>query len=118
MRSALRTERKRQRLTATESERMSSILERPHTELGTEVLNPVASTALTVPTGAQYAVICPRSAGIHVSFDGTAATTSDQYFPADAPFTVIDATDLANVRLIDSTDGASTTYVTYFTVRA
>lgn len=84
-----------------------------------EVLTPTSSTALTVPGGAEWAVITVRNAGIHMEFDASAATTSDLYLGPGTYQTayVARATPniiLASIRFIDSSDGASTVYVKYF----
>lgn len=93
---------------------------RPRTCLGTQVINPATSTALTVPAGTQHVVFSVRSAGVHVDFEGATATTSDVYFPAgvyewsnESGSTGV----IAKMRFIDSSDGASTVYVAYFGAR-
>jgi hypothetical protein len=88
------------------------------TQVGSEVVNPVASTALTPPATAEWAVISIRTAGVHMTFDGSAATTSSLYMPTGLYRTAFVAratptTLLANIRMINSTDGAATVYVAY-----
>lgn len=84
-----------------------------------ETFNPVTSTALTVPAGAEWATISVRNAGVHMEFDGTAATTDDLYLPPGVYVTAykargVSASVLSSIRIIDSTDGASVVTVEYF----
>jgi hypothetical protein len=85
---------------------------------GEVISNPVASTALTVPGTAEWAMISIRTAGVHVKFDATAATTSDLYMPTGLYRTSYVAGTptalLTKIRLINSTDGAAVVYVSYW----
>lgn len=92
--------------------------ERPASEIGSQVIsNPSSSTALTVTAGAQWALITVRTAGIHISSDGTAATTSDLYLAPGTYRTNADYRLLPLIRVINSSDGAATVYVTYWRQR-
>jgi hypothetical protein len=90
---------------------------RPSTEVGSETITPTTSTALTVPTGTQWITFTVRSAGVHVSFDASAATTSDLYLPPGVYKIENDYRLIPLLRFIDSSDGASTVYVKYFAAR-
>lgn len=86
-----------------------------------QVINPTTSTALTVPSGSEWATISVRNAGVHVSYDASTATTSKFYLapgfyrtlyvPHGNPAPTI---PLTSYRFIDSSDGASTLYVAFF----
>lgn len=92
--------------------------------VGFELLNPVASTALTVPATAEWCQVFIRNAGVHVRFDAIASTTTTgAYFgpgcyvtpfvPRSA-YTLTPVVLMSRLRFIDSSDGASTLYVVYF----
>jgi hypothetical protein len=80
------------------------------------VINPVASTAFTVPAGTAVISFSVRTAGVHIRFDGNAATTNDLYLPPGLyrMGTRGSTTNQNNIRVINSTDGASTIYLFYF----
>jgi len=86
-------------------------------EISSQVINPTTSTALTVPANAQWAQVSIRTAGVHVSADATAATTSDLYYAPNVYTTPPDRALLVSLRFLDSSDGASTVYVRYFRKR-
>lgn len=92
------------------------------TVVGTQSLNPVTSTSFTVPATAEWALVSIRNAGIHMSYDGQAATTAGDYFPPGRYWTPVCpggklSVYLANNRFINSSDGTAIVYVTYFTRR-
>lgn len=91
--------------------------------VGTEVIsNPASSTAFaSIPATAEWAVFAVRTAGVHVSLDATAATTSKLYLQPGLYKTAFvprgnpaPAIPLADYRFINSTDGSATIYVQYF----
>jgi hypothetical protein len=84
--------------------------------ISSQVINPVASTAFTVPTGTAVISFSVRTAGVHMRFDGNAATTNDLYLPPGLyrMGTRGSTTNQNNIRVINSTDGTSTIYVFYF----
>lgn len=98
--------------------------EREGDVVGFQLLNPVASTALTVPATAEWCQVCIRNAGAHVRFDAIASTTTTgAYFAPGcyatpfvprASYTLTPVVLMARLRFIDSSDGASTLYVVYF----
>lgn len=91
---------------------------RPAQEVGSEVVsNPASSTALTVPSNAQWALVSVRTAGAHFSFDATAATTNDLYLAAGSVVVFDGNALLAGIRVINSSDGAAVIYVKYFRQR-
>ncbi|MFZ2489995.1 MAG: hypothetical protein WA208_00785 [Thermoanaerobaculia bacterium] len=91
---------------------------------GEVIVNPAVSTALTVPSGAQWAVLTVAGAAVHVEFDGTAATTNDLqlgpgtyrtsfvYRPSPRPTFYL----LPKIRMINGAGGAATVYVKYFRI--
>lgn len=84
--------------------------------ISSEVISPVASTAFTVPATTSVTVFSVRNAGVHMTFDGTAATTNALYVPPglykmDARGSRANQT---NIRVINSTDGTATIFVSYF----
>jgi hypothetical protein len=84
--------------------------------ISSQVINPVASTAFTVPTGTAVISFSVRTAGVHMRFDGNAATTNDLYLPPGLyrMGTRGSTTNQNNIRVINSTDGTATIYVFYF----
>jgi hypothetical protein len=84
--------------------------------ISSQVINPVASTAFTVPAGTAVISFSVRTAGVHIRFDGNAATTNDLYLPPGLyrMGTRGSTTNQNNIRVINSTDGASTIYLFYF----
>jgi len=86
-------------------------------EISSQVITPTVSTALTVPTGTQWAQITVTVNPVHVSADGTAATTSDPPTPVGVYLTPTDKTLLENLRFLDTSAGPSTVYVRYFQKR-
>jgi hypothetical protein len=84
--------------------------------ISSEVLAPVASTAFTVPATASVISFSIRNAGVHMRFDGNAATTNDLYLPPGLyrMGTRGSTTNKNNIKVINSTDGAATVFVFYF----
>jgi hypothetical protein len=84
--------------------------------ISSQVLTPVASTAFTVPTGTAVISFSVRTAGVHMRFDGSPATTNDLYLPPGLyrMGTRGSTTNRDAIRVINSTDGAATVYVFYF----
>jgi len=86
-------------------------------EISSQVITPTVSTALTVPTGTQWAQITVTVFPVHVSADGTAATTNDPPTTVGSYLTPPDKTLISNLRFLDTSAGASTVYVRYFQKR-
>jgi hypothetical protein len=84
--------------------------------ISSQVLTPVASTAFTVPTGTAVISFSIRNAGVHIRLDGSPATTNDLYLPPGLyrMGTRGSTTNQNNIRVINSTDGAATIYISYF----
>jgi hypothetical protein len=84
--------------------------------ISSEVLTPVASTAFTVPTGTAVISFSVRTAGVHMRFDGSPATTNDLYLPPGLyrMGTRGSTTNQNKIRVINSSDGAATVFVFYF----
>lgn len=88
---------------------------RPLTFVGLQVIsNPAASTALSVPAEADFAIMTIRTAGVHINFLNVAATTSDQYFPAGVYTWDNQRSAVAKMRVINSSDGAAIVGVSYW----
>jgi hypothetical protein len=83
--------------------------------LGYEQINPTTATALTVPTGATVAVIQAEAYQVRMRDDGTNPTASVGFLiPTGAGGEMIYTGDLASVKLIDTSAGASTVNVLYY----
>ena len=67
-------------------------------------LTPTSATALTIPTGARYAVICAESATVRYTTDGATTPTSSVGIPLASGTCVgmSGATVLANFRALSS----------------
>lgn len=85
----------------------------PSVEIGSQVITPTVSTTLTIPAGAVRIMFSVRNAGVHISLDGSAATTADLYLPPDV-YKIGDDQVLSQLRFINSSDGAATISVKYF----
>jgi len=90
------------------------VSDRPYVLVGSQVITPTVSTALTVPTNAQWAWISVRTKAVHVEFDATAATTSDLPIFSGTLFKIVGNLQLTELRFLDTSDGASTIYIKYF----
>lgn len=86
-------------------------------EISSQKINPTSSTALTVPTGTQWAQISIVDYPVHVSADATAATDADLVFPVGVYLTPPDKAAVVALRFLDTSAGASTVYVRYFRKR-
>lgn len=91
---------------------------RPSVEVGGQTIsNPSSSTALTVPANAQWALIRVTAQDVHVSMDGTAATTSNFTWLAGEVWKVDGRASLEDLRFINGSGGATTILVVYFRQR-
>jgi len=93
----------------------ANLWEYPSQQVGTtEVLTPTTATGITVPTGTQWMWVTIRSAGAHIEESGSDATTSSHYWPTGSYLFIGGPNELGDFSFIDSSDGTSTIYVTYF----
>jgi hypothetical protein len=78
------------------------------TPLGYQQITSLGSaTALTVPTGATFAVVVPETQGVRYRDDGTNPTASvGMPIPAGTPWTFTGAGILAAVKFIEQTSSA------------
>lgn len=77
-------------------------------------LGEAASAGVTLPAAASYAIISVAAQAVHISFDGTAATTDDLLLPVGTIFFLDNArTLLANIAMLEAAATASV-YVAYF----
>ncbi len=81
--------------------------------LGYQKLTPTASTSLTVPTGARYALIKAEAFQVRWRDDGTDPTATDGML-IDVGDEFWYAGNLAEIELIDTAAGASTVHVSYY----
>ena len=82
--------------------------------LGSQVITPVASTALTLPTGTKHAIINVRGGGVFLTEDSSIPSASNGvYLPSGTLLLVQnDATYLAALRFLQA-DGTVTVSVSY-----
>lgn len=75
-----------------------------------------SSTSLTVPDGADTAIVYFRTQDVHINFDGVTATTGDAAYPASNFLIMENArTAMKGLRMIESAASA-TAAVWYFNV--
>ena len=87
---------------------------KPQKGLGSQVITPVASTALTLPTGTKHAIISVRTAGVFLTEDSSIPSAANGvYIPAGTLLLVQnDAQYLQSLRFIQA-DGAAIVSVSY-----
>jgi len=90
------------------------VSDRPYVLVGSEVITPTVSTALTVPANAQWAWISVWTKAVRIEFDASTATSADFPVAAGVVIKIVGNLQLTKLRFLDTADGASTVYVKYF----
>ena len=90
----------------------------PRASLGTQIITPVAATKLTVPSGAIHCMICIWTNPVHMGDPIASATVTTSYprIPSGTCMTIEnDPAWMARIQFIDTSAGASSVEVWYWT---